>query len=75
MLLKLGHFEKHTRNSFKYTNEATGNTEKIKKENLSVLACNIIYSFLRNNNFKNSFKLRILKYVSMIQWKMCQLGF
>jgi hypothetical protein len=37
MLLKLGHFEKHTINSFKYINEAIGNTEEIKKENLSVM--------------------------------------
>jgi len=37
MLLKLGHFEKHIRNYFKYIKEATENTEKIKQENLSVM--------------------------------------
>jgi len=31
MLLKLGHFEKDTRNSFEYINEATGDTDKIMK--------------------------------------------
>jgi hypothetical protein len=31
MLLTLGHFKKHTRNSFKYIDEATGNSEKIMK--------------------------------------------
>jgi hypothetical protein len=36
MLLKLGHFKKHTRNSFKYINEATGNSEKtMKRKNVS----------------------------------------